>query len=95
MSPVASTLTASTKPAEPATFNRLTATRVIDELDAEHWMAGWEREAEDEGATGSVKASGRAESPVDRPQVLSIPPNQYEATAKALALIGQRIYGQS
>ncbi len=35
------------------------------------------------------------ESPAAPPQVLSIPPDQYEATAEALALIGQRIYGQS
>jgi hypothetical protein len=35
------------------------------------------------------------ESPADRPQVLTIPPDQYEATAQALALIGKHIYGQS
>lgn len=35
------------------------------------------------------------EHPADRPQVLTIPPDQYEAAAQALALIGQRIYGQS
>jgi hypothetical protein len=29
-----------------ATFAILTQTGAIDELDAEHWMARWEREAE-------------------------------------------------
>jgi len=32
-----------------ATFAILTQTRAIDELDAEHWMARWEREAERQG----------------------------------------------
>jgi hypothetical protein len=32
-----------------ATFTVLTQTRAIDELDAEHWMARWEREAERQG----------------------------------------------
>jgi len=32
-----------------ATFAILTQTRAIDELDAEHWMTRWEREAERQG----------------------------------------------
>lgn len=32
-----------------ATFAILTQTRAIDELDAEHWIARWEREAERQG----------------------------------------------
>ena len=32
------------------------------------------------------------EHPADRPQVLSIPPEQYEAVGQALALIGRRLY---
>ena len=31
------------------------------------------------------------ESPSDQPQVLSIPPEEYESTGHALALIGQRL----
>jgi hypothetical protein len=34
------------------------------------------------------------ESPSDHPQVLAIAPDQYDATARALALLGKRIYGQ-
>ncbi len=33
------------------------------------------------------------EHPADRPQVLSIPPEQYEAVGQALAMIGRRLYG--
>jgi hypothetical protein len=32
-----------------ASFAILTQTRAIDELDAEHWMARWEHEAERQG----------------------------------------------
>jgi len=32
------------------------------------------------------------ERPADAPQVLSIPPDQYEVVGKALAVIGQRLY---
>lgn len=32
-----------------AHFSRLTAPGVIDELDAEHWLVRWEREAEQLG----------------------------------------------
>lgn len=35
------------------------------------------------------------ESPSDRAQVLTIAPDQYDATAQALALIGRRIYEQT
>ena len=33
------------------------------------------------------------EHPADRPQVLSIPPEQYEAVGQALAMIGRRLFG--
>ncbi len=33
------------------------------------------------------------EHPADRPQVLSIPPDQYEVVGQALAAIGRRLYG--
>jgi hypothetical protein len=35
------------------------------------------------------------EHPADRPQVLSIPPEQYEAVGQALAVIGRRLYGRT
>ena len=33
------------------------------------------------------------EHPTDRPQVLSIPPEQYEVVGQALAILGRRLYG--
>jgi len=32
-----------------ATFHRLVDEQRLDELDAEHWIAGWEREADARG----------------------------------------------
>ena len=34
------------------------------------------------------------EHPTDRPQVLSIPPDQYEMVGQALAAIGRQLYGR-
>jgi hypothetical protein len=35
------------------------------------------------------------EHPADRPQVLSIPPEQYEVVGQALAIIGKRLYSRT